>query len=171
VILAAIVGMILLSNFAAAPPQNTIPTPTITPVALVTQATPTPVPSPTPAVVIASTPAPQSAVPPTGVWVRVSYLGKFDGTFGTPTSKHIVGERNTGDQFFMVSTITGPVEASIQKLDGSNGELLIEVYKNGELMKRATTIAPKGIIDLQVDLKPQTTPTAVPVVNTTAASP
>jgi hypothetical protein len=64
----------------------------------------------------------------------------------------------------MVSTITGPVEASIQKLDGSNGELVIEVYKNGELMKRATTIAPKGIIDLQVDLKPQVTPTPVPSV-------
>jgi hypothetical protein len=47
-------------------------------------------------------------------------------------------------------------------MDGSSGTLAIELYKNGELMKQATTVSPKGIIDFQVDLKPIPTPTPVP---------
>jgi hypothetical protein len=62
----------------------------------------------------------------------------------------------------MVSTNNGPVEVSIQKLDGSADELAIEVYKNGELVKHVATQSPKGLIEFQVDLKPNPTPTPVP---------
>jgi hypothetical protein len=62
----------------------------------------------------------------------------------------------------MVSTVNGPVVASIQKMDGSSNTLAVDVYKNGELMKEATTVSPKGIVDLQVDLKPLPTPTPLP---------
>ena len=106
-----------------------------------------------------------------GVWVRVNYSGKFSGTYGTPGSQTPIGD--TGDHFYGVSTINGPVEATIQKLDGSADELVIEVYKNGELIKRTTTVSPKGIIEFQVDLKPKPTPTPQPsqTINTTVTSP
>jgi hypothetical protein len=164
IILAIIGGIVIFANPFGTTPQDTTITPTVTPI--ITTATPTPVPTPSPAVTIATpatpTPKPEVMIPKNGVWLRVTYDGKFGGTYGTPGSQSPVEEKNTGDQFYMVSTINGPVEASIQKLDGSSDELVLEVYKNGEMMKRASTLAPKGIVELQVDLKPAPTPTPTP---------
>jgi hypothetical protein len=166
VILVVIGGMVIVTNSWGTTPQNTLVTPVITPASTVAIATPTPVASPSHAVTQATTsttPAePEFIIPPNGVWVRITYPGKYSGTFGTPASQYPVGERNTGDQLYTVSTINGPVVASIQKMDGSSSTLAIEVYKNGELVKRVTTGSPKGIIDLQVDLKPKPAPTPVP---------
>ncbi|MDP2797876.1 MAG: zinc-ribbon domain-containing protein [Methanoregula sp.] len=166
VILAVIGGILIFSNSWGTTPGTAVITPAITPIPTVTITTPAPVPSPSPTVTpeTTSTPPPQPEViiPPNGVWVRITYPGKYSGTYGTPGSQSPVGEKNTGDQFYMVSTINGPVEASIQKMDGSSNMLAIEVYKNGELMKRATTVSPKGIIEFQVDLKPTPAPTPVP---------
>ncbi|MFA6225811.1 MAG: zinc ribbon domain-containing protein [Methanoregula sp.] len=165
VILVAIAGIVIFSNSLGATPENTVVTPTITPVPTVITATPTPVKTLTPVVtqevILTPTPQPQVAIPPNGVWLRVTYPGKYSGTYGTPGSQATVGEKNTGDQFFMISTIYGPVVASIQKLDGSADELVIEVYKKGISMDRKTTTAPKGIIYFQVDLKPTSTPKPV----------
>jgi len=166
VILAIIGGVVIFSNIVGTAPGDlgTTPTPSPVPVTIL----PTMTPVPTPAVVVTTltiaTPVPQPAViiPPNGVWVRITYPGNYSGTYGTPGSQTSVGEKNTGDRFFMISTINGPVEASIQKMDGSADELVIEVYKNGNLMKRETTVSPKGIIEFQVDLKPQPTPTPLP---------
>lgn len=164
VILAIIGGIVIFANPFGTTPQDTTIIPAVTPI--VTTATPTPVPTPTPTVTIETpatpTPKPEATIPKSGVWLRVTYAGKFGGTYGTPGSQSPIVERNTGDQFFMVSTVNGPVEASIQKLDGSSDELVLEVYKNGELMKHASTQAPKGIVDFQVDLKPAPTPTPTP---------
>ncbi|MHB8163063.1 MAG: zinc ribbon domain-containing protein [Methanoregula sp.] len=164
VILAVIGGVFIFANPFGTTPHDTTITPAVTPV--VTTATPTPVPTPTPTVTIATlttpTPTPEVVIPKNGVWLRVIYDGKFGGTYGTPNSQYPVGEKNTGDQLYMVSTVNGPVEASIQKLDGSSDELVLEVYKNGEMMKRASTQAPRGIVEFQVDLKPAPTPTPTP---------
>ncbi|PKL70763.1 MAG: hypothetical protein CVV30_05295 [Methanomicrobiales archaeon HGW-Methanomicrobiales-1] len=172
VILAVIGGVFLFANPFGTTPQDTTITPTVTPI--VTTATPTPVPTPSPAVTVETpatpTPKPEVMIPKNGVWLRVTYDGKFSGTYGMPGSQYPVGDKDTGDQFFMVSTINGPVEASIQKLDGSSDELILEVYKNGEMMKRASTQAPKGIVELQVDLKPAPTPTPVPSAVTPATT-
>ncbi|MDO9326152.1 MAG: zinc ribbon domain-containing protein [Methanoregula sp.] len=166
VLLAAIVGIVLFSNSLGTTPQAPVITPTITPVPTVVTTAPTPVPTPVavvtiPEEILTPTPQPQVAIPPNGVWIRVTYENKYSGTYGTPANQMSVGEKNTGDQFFMISTVNGPVVASIQKLDGSSGLLAIEVYKNGISMDRKTTTAPKGIIDFQVDLKPAATPTPV----------
>lgn len=164
VILAAIVGIAVLSNFAGTTPDAAVTLPPVTtaPTVITTVPTPVPTPSPvvtTPEVTLTPTPKPQAAIPPNGVWLRVTYPGKFEGTYGTPGGQTPVGERNTGDQFFMVSTIDGPVVASIQKLDGSSDELVITVYKNGVSMDHKSTTAPKGSIDFQADLRPVTVPT------------
>lgn len=136
------------------PPETTEPT---------TVATPTPTASiiVSPAVTTATTPPPPVVIiPKDGVWLRVIYPGKFSGSYGTPGFQTPVTD--TGDRFYMVSTINGPVEASIKKMDGSANELVIEVYKNGDLVKRETTVSPRGTIDFQVDLKPAPTPTPEP---------
>ncbi len=172
VILAAIIGMVIFSNIAGTTPQAPAVTPAITPIPVVTTAAPTPVQTPapvvtTPEVLMSPTTAPQLAVPPNGVWVRITYPGKFSGTYGTPGGQTSVADKDTGDQFFMISTINGPVVASIQKLDGSSDLLAIEVYKNGISMERKTTTAPKGIIDFQVDLRPPPTAEPTKTVNPT----
>jgi hypothetical protein len=167
VILVVIGGIVIFANPLGTMPQNAVITPAATPVPTVAIATPVPSPSPavTPEMTATPLPEPKVLIPKNGVWIRITYAGTFSGTVGTPSNQYTVGERDTGDQFFSIPTINGPAVASIQKLDGSSGSLAIEVYKNGELMKRTTTVAPKGIIDLQVDLKPVPTPTPTRTLN------
>jgi len=94
---------------------------------------------------------PQVIIPTTGVWVRVIYSGNFTGTVGTTgTMRQVTG---SVDQFYQIPTIDGIVEALIQKLDGSGNVLTTEVYKNGQLVKSGSITAPRGTIDLRVDLK------------------
>ena len=162
VCLVVIGAIVFFSNAWGTPPQTAVITPAVTPVPTVPVQTPSPVQTATPKVTpsLVSTPPPQPVVniPKNGVWLRAIYAGKYSGSYGTPGNQYPVGEQNTGDQLFMIPTINGPVVASLQKMDGSSDILTIEVYKNGELAKRMTTSAPKGIIDLQVDLKPVPTP-------------
>lgn len=164
VILVVIGGIVIFSNSLGTTPVTPVITPAITPIPTVITTIPTQTPSPTPVVTqeIVQTPTeqPQFAIPPNGVWVRITYSGKYSGTYGTPGSQSMV--EGTGDHFYPVSTINGPVVASIQKMDGSSNALTIEVYKNGVLSGSDTTKSPKGIIDVQVDLKPKPTPTPIP---------
>jgi hypothetical protein len=165
VILLVIGGIVIFSNSLGTTPATPAITPTITPIpTTVITKTATPTPSPTPVVTLeviqTPTAQPQFAIPPNGVWVRITYSGKYSGTFGTAGSQSPVDD--TGDHFYPVSTIDGPVVASIQKMDGSSNTLAIEVYKNGVLSGSDTTKSPRGTIDIQVDLKPKPTPTPVP---------
>jgi hypothetical protein len=150
-----------------------------------TAATPTPSPTrvPTTAATVVTTPATpaqtQVPVPKQGVWVRIIYSGPFRGTAGTAAQQDPVSD--TGDKFYSVPTSEGIVQASIQKRDGTGNELVVEVYKNGSLVKRESTTVPWGFIDIQADLRPPATttiPTTKPVsppvttktVNTTATT-
>jgi hypothetical protein len=165
VILLVIGGIVIFSNSLGTTPATPAITPTITPIpTTVITKTATPTPSPTPVVTLeviqTPTAQPQFAIPPNGVWVRITYSGKYSGTFGTAGSQSPVDD--TGDHFYPVSTIDGPVVASIQKMDGSSNALSVEVYKNGVLSGSDTTKSPRGTIDIQVDLKPKPTPTPVP---------
>jgi hypothetical protein len=121
------------------PPETTlVPTPTLQQTA-------------TPQVTVVSPSQPQIIIPSTGVWVRVIYSGNFTGTVGTTGKMRLV--TGSVDQFYQVPTIDGIVEALIQKLDGSGNVLTTEVYKNGTMVKNGTITAPRGTIDLRVDLK------------------
>lgn len=103
---------------------------------------------------------PSALIPTSGVWVKVTYSGKFSGEVGTPGQVNPV-EYSRG--FYQISTTDGPVVVSIQKSDGSSAELAVDVYKDGTLMKHAATTTPKGIIEFQVPLKAAVvTTTAVP---------
>ena len=153
-IIAIIIGIVLLANFTSGPsggPEGNATTPAIT-----TLATPLPTSKPqtpgTPLVTTLVTPAPtQLMIPPNGVWVRVAYPGTFTGSIGTPGDIREV--TNSGDLFYQISTTNGTVAVSLQKMDGSSDKLLIEVYKNGAMVKQDSSVAPKGIVEIQFDLK------------------
>jgi hypothetical protein len=153
-IIAIIIGVVLLANFTAGP--SGVPQENATVIKITTLVTPLTTSKPqtpgTPLVTTLMTPAPtQLMIPPKGVWVRVAYPGTFTGSIGTPGDIREV--TNSGDLFYQISTTNGTVAVSLQKMDGSANKLEIEVYKNGAMVAQDSTIAPKGIVDIQFDLK------------------
>jgi hypothetical protein len=110
-------------------------------------------------------------IPSTGVWVHVQYPGQYTGSVGTPAQ--LTDVTGTGEKFFQIATSEGIVVASIQKSDGSSDKLIVGVYKNGEKVLEKSTVVPKGVVEIQADLKPATAEpttvrtTATAVVTTT----
>jgi hypothetical protein len=90
-------------------------------------------------------------IPPTGVWVRVIYPGNFTGSVGSAGKMRPVS--GSVDKFYQVPTVDGIVQALIQKQDASGNVLTTEVYRNGTMVKNVSITAPRGTIDLVVDLK------------------
>jgi len=103
-------------------------------------------------------------VPATGVWVKVTYPGKFSGSVGTPGRLNEV--EFTGDKFYQISTTNGPVVVSIRKSEGSSTKMAIDVYKDGVPMKHAETIAPKGLIEFEAIFTPVATITTEAIATT-----
>ena len=165
VVLAFIAGLIIAANFTAEPAAPGV---NVTPVrtALVTSpSTPQPTTVLTTALptAVATEPA-QAPIPPTGTWVRVTYPGTYTGLIGTPGNLKDVTD--TGDHLYSISTSDGIVLVSVQKNDGSADKILAEVYKNGVMVKDSSTTTPRGILEIQFDLKSLESGS----VNTTPAS-
>jgi hypothetical protein len=93
----------------------------------------------------------QVQVPSTGIWVRVMYPGTYTGLVGTPGNQKEVTD--TGDHVYSISTADGIVAVSLQKMDGSADKIIAEVYKNGIMVKTSSTVTPRGIVEIQFDLK------------------
>ncbi|MCX6684083.1 MAG: zinc ribbon domain-containing protein [Methanoregula sp.] len=149
-IIAIIIGIVFLTNITTAPSGGTGDN--VTTPAMTTKATTLPTSLPKTPGTPLETPAPGKVmIPPTGVWVRVTYPGTFTGSIGIPGD--LRGVNNSGDLFYQVSTTNGIVMVSIQKIDGSSDKLALEIYKNGVMVKQDSTIAPKGVVDIQFDLK------------------
>jgi hypothetical protein len=151
-IIAIIIGVVLLASFTAGP--SGVPQENITVIKITTLATtlPTPKPQTTSTTLVTTLVTPtQLMIPPNGVWVRVTYSGIFTGTIGTPGDQREV--TNSGDLYYQISTTNGTVAVSLQKKDGSADKLGIEIYKNGAMVKQDSTVAPKGIVEIQFDLK------------------
>jgi hypothetical protein len=113
--------------------------------------------------VLPTTPPPP-LVPPTGVWVKVSYEGGWKGSFGVPGNLQQV--TTTGDQFYQIPAGDGIVQVSIQKNDGSGNLLVVNVYRDGALVKSGKTSTPRGTVEYMVDLK-SLSPTVTPTVKRT----
>jgi hypothetical protein len=158
VILAAIAGVYIIT-------QGQPETPEITPTPQITVAETTVPPATGPAGVTPANPpaTPRQVtlspalIPPNGVWVIVSYPNIYSGEIGTPGRLRDIS--GTGTMPYQISTTDGPVVVNIQKDDGSAAVLAVDVYKDGNLMKHAETISPKGIIEIQASLKTVTSET------------
>ena len=150
-ILPILAGLVIVANIMSGPsggPATTIPVTTVA----TTLPTPPTQSILTPAVTSTITPGPtQLMVPPNGVWVRASYPGNYIGLIGTPGNQLEVS--GTGDKFYPISTSDGIVAAALQKKDGSGEKIILEVYKNGVMLKRESSVTPKGIVEIQLDLK------------------
>lgn len=141
-----IIGTVLMSgctNNAGSSVATSIPTSLST-----TEVTPLP---PTPV---------QVAIPQTGVWLRVTYPGSYNGTYGSP-GYYQTPVTDTGDHFYQIATVGGPVVASIKKLDGSGDTLAIAIYKDGVLIKEDSTTAPYRLMEFYSDLKTSTPSTSL----------
>ena len=105
--------------------------------------------TPTPTFVfIETTPVP---IPAKGVWVRVSYLGMWSGSYGTAGELQTVS--NSGEYLYEVTNPNSTIQATFKRADTSTRphELVVEIYKNGALIKRGNTTVPRGSVDISVD--------------------
>ncbi|MFA4826160.1 MAG: zinc ribbon domain-containing protein [Methanoregula sp.] len=174
IVILAVIGSVILFALpqGSTPPATTTPAttaiPTATPELTVK---PTATPAETAAVISSPTPTlatPVSSkivIPSTGVWVRVYYPdGNYAASIGTPGAES--AKADTGEHIYQISTSTGIVVANVQKVDSTGKELLVEVYKNGNLVTQKSTTSPKGVVEIQVDLKPTPTPTIATTATT-----
>jgi len=127
---------------------------------------PTPSHSGSPVPTMTSTPAPSQAVtsdmtkptpltsqftiPSYGVWVHIQYPGTFFGSIGSRGSMREVN--STGNRFYQIPATEGIIEAEITKADGSGDLLMLELYKDGGLVRRMNSTKPHGVLYLNAAL-------------------
>jgi len=88
-------------------------------------------------------------VPADGVWVRIEYPGTFIGEVGNPELMHPA--YGSGVRIYKILWSDRIVKASAQKQENSGDTLTIEIYNNGTLIKRSSTRAPMGSVDILID--------------------
>jgi hypothetical protein len=106
-------------------------------------------------------------VPADGVYVHINYLGGWKGSFGMPSALQMVTK--SGDMFYRIENATGTVQATFEKLDGSQRQvLLVEIFKNGNMLTSGNTSAGFGKITLSVDTN--TGVAAIPMITISSFS-
>lgn len=104
-------------------------------------------------------------LPATGVWVMISYLGGYKGTYGM--SSAIQNVTDSGDKIFEVENANGTILATIAKQDSSTKhDLTVGIYKDGKLLKSDKTSASYGKVTVSADVG---TITATPSPTTTGS--
>ena len=89
-------------------------------------------------------------VPVEGVYVRIEYLGSFNGTYGINDLMQKV--RNSGDRLYPIDNATGNLTATFYKEDRSSHVLSVEIWKNGKLLTSGNTTAGFGKVSLLVNI-------------------
>ncbi|MFA5221185.1 MAG: zinc-ribbon domain-containing protein [Methanoregula sp.] len=112
-----------------------------------------------PAVTIVRAEPTPLAIPATGVYVYVDYLGGWTGTFGPAAD--LQKRTDSGERMYEVENATGSIQASFWKLDGSSHEITVAIYKDGKELTKGVTSASKGKVTLSADV---TTGVALPPV-------
>ncbi len=88
-------------------------------------------------------PTTQVTIPVTGVFVKVSYIGGFSGTYGANGVMQKV--RNSGTRLYEITNETGNVSATFIKEDGSTKhDITVELWKNGKSLTSARNSTPFG---------------------------
>jgi hypothetical protein len=92
-----------------------------------------------------------ASIPDTGIFVKVSYLGGFSGTYGVNGVMQKV--TNSGDRLYEVTNATGNVSAVFKKEDRStNHEIIVELWKNGKSLTSAKNSTPFGTASINYTL-------------------
>ncbi|AGB01857.1 hypothetical protein [Methanoregula formicica] len=95
-------------------------------------------------------PSGASPVPSTGVFVRVLYPGQYTGTISANGFERAVN--SSGEQIFQLSMAVGNIDAFLEKGDGSVRNILVEVYKNGNMVTSADTSIPYGVVEIHTSI-------------------
>ena len=86
-----------------------------------------------------------------GVYVKVSYLGGFSGSYGTTGA--LVKVQDSGDRLYTVNNATGAITASFRKLDSSSKhDLSVEIWNNGKAVKTGTNSSSYGYVTISYQL-------------------
>ncbi len=102
------------------------------------------------AVTTLRTPVP-TATPASGVFVKVSYLGGFSGSYGM--NGVMTKARDSGDKIYTLDNATGTVSATFQKDDGSTRhDLSVEIWNNGKAVKIGKTSDAHGSVSVSYTL-------------------
>lgn len=134
----SLIGIVMLSGCLgdqSTPPTTTAPTGTKTQVP----------------VNITVKPTKEVTIPVTGVFVKVSYIGGFSGTYGMNNETQNV--RNSGDKLYEIINATGNVSATFKKEDGSTKhDITVELFKNGKSLVSAKNSTPFGTASINYKL-------------------
>ena len=91
------------------------------------------------------------SIPVTGVFVKISYIGGFSGTYGVNGVMQKV--RNSGDRLYEITNTTGNVSATFNKEDGSTRhDITVELWKNGKSLTSAKNSTPFGTASINYTL-------------------
>lgn len=136
----SLVGIVLLGGCVSqqsTPPTTTVPTVSGTQPTSVTQVSGTQTVKPTV----------QVTIPVTGVFVKVSYLGAFNGTYGMNGAMQQV--KNSGDRVYEITNATGNVTATFYKQDESTThDITVGLWKNGVSLTSAKNSTPFGKVSI-----------------------
>ena len=88
------------------------------------------------------------AVPVSGVWIMVDYIGSYKGSYGMPSDLRKVEE--SGIRLFEVVNATGSVQATFSKKDSSaRHDLSVTIYKDGKAVKVGDNSSSYGIVSIR----------------------
>jgi len=140
IVIAAVVVTVLpkmgLGSHGSSASTSAIPTNTVS-----VTATPTASASGTLAVIPTRAPV---TIPTTGVYVSVSYIGGFNGSYSTGGVTSNVTP-NSGNQLYQVVNATGSVKAVFQKTDETTTHALtVWIYENGKQLAANSTSSAYG---------------------------
>ena len=84
-------------------------------------------------------------IPVKGVFVKVSYLGGYNGMYGMNGALQKVKNSGENKPPYEIINATGDVSATFTKEDGSTRHAItVELWKDGKLVKSATNQTPFG---------------------------
>ena len=153
-VIAVVLSTALIMGGRETPANKTPIQPTVTVVVTPAAVTASPTPIPTPEVQIPTgsqqASAPVFLIPQKGVWMRVQYPGNYRGyisTFGRN-----IDVNRTGTWYYQLPIDHGPIDAFIEKQDGSVDKMELAVYKDETLIAVKNTTKPLGVVDFHTQV-------------------
>ncbi|MFA5221799.1 MAG: zinc ribbon domain-containing protein [Methanoregula sp.] len=89
-------------------------------------------------------------VPSDGIYIRVTYSGAWQGSYGTASDQTPV--TSSGEKVYRVADAQEPVIARIQKIDNSDRELVVGIYCDGQMVKSGTNSDPVGSVSITAEV-------------------
>jgi hypothetical protein len=152
--LVIIVIVIIIGGIVLAGPAMTVKKPPVP----ATTAPPATTPTLTPAVVTpvstvtTDSSVPSPVVPPYGVWIRIAYPGNYTGHVKAEGT--ILPINSSGTWIRQLAVQNTLIEGMVEKTDGSGESMEVMIYNGGNLIFRATTSKPHGMVDVHVATGP-----------------